>query len=639
MLTKNAIAVLERRYLRRDENGRIVETPDELFHRVARAVASAEEKLGARPQQAEEVEGRFYNTISNLEFMPNSPTLANAGRRLGQLAACFVLPVEDSLDGIFETMKNAAMIHQSGGGTGFSFSRLRPAGEVVASTGGVSSGPVSFMDIYNAATEVVKQGSIRRGANMGILRVDHPDILDFIVAKRDRRRLTSFNISVAVTDEYMSALGDDRDYDLVDPHLGRVVKRLKAKEVFNLIVKSAWDSGEPGLVFLDTINRSNPTPKLGAIESTNPCGEQPLLPYESCTLGSINLSLMGREEDGKFGIDYEKLAKTVDLGVRFLDNVVEINRYPLPQIEQISHGNRKIGLGVMGFADLLAKMEVPYDSDEAIGTGGRLMRFIDHRAHQASQELAEERGSFPNFPESIWAKQWPKMRNATVTTVAPTGTISTIAGCSSGIEPFFAIAFARRVMETELTEVNPAFEAVALERGFYGDELMRRIGDSGRLGGFDEVPADVRRIFVTAHEVAPDWHVRMAAEFQKHVDNAVSKTINLPFDATMKDVEEAYLLAYRLGCKGVTVYRDRSRPLQPLAVLPHEVAREEVVLAGARSEPGRISSLQEGERQQKAPAVVASSVACPECNQPGLHKEGGAIVCSNCGYSEVAEIA
>ncbi|MCL5958083.1 MAG: vitamin B12-dependent ribonucleotide reductase [Chloroflexi bacterium] len=646
MLTKNALAILERRYLEKDEKGNVVETPEQMFRRVAKTVAEAEERFGASQEQVEETENRFYNIMHNLEFLPNSPTLANAGRRLGQLAACFVLPIEDSLASIFEILKSSALIWQSGGGTGFSFSKLRPASDLVRSTSGISSGPLSFMEIFNAATEVVKQGSIRRGANMGILRVDHPDILDFITAKRERTKITNFNMSVAVTDQFMQAVKEDAEYELINPRDNQVVRKLRARDVFRLIVESAWDSGEPGMIFLDTINRANPTPQLGPLESTNPCGEQPLLPYESCTLGSINMSKMVTEGGGSRlinqgatpAVDYEKLRKMVFSCVRFLDNVVEVNRYPLPQIEELSRGNRKIGLGIMGFADMLIKMGIPYDSEEAIRLGGEVMHFIDEEAHKASAQLADERGVFPHFPSSTWAASWPRMRNATVTTVAPTGTISAIAGCSSGIEPLFAIAYVRRIMGTELVEVNPLFEEVARSRGFYSAELMRKIGEKGRVKSLHGVPADVQRLFVTAHDVHPEWHVRMQAEFQKYVDNAVSKTINLPHDAKVEDVEKAYLLAYRLGCKGVTVYRDSSRPLQPLAVLPRRVIQEEEVLVQPPTEPATISITRITSEVPGEPARVAISSQCPECGETKLRKESAAVSCPQCGYSEVAEI-
>lgn len=564
-LTPGAVKVLERRYLRKDAVGRVLETPEEMFSRVAGNVAEAEVDYGGA--EPEKWAGRFFRMMAGLEFLPNSPTLMNAGRRLQQLAACFVLPVDDSLPSIFEAVKNTALIHQSGGGTGFSFSRLRPADDVVSSTGGVASGPVSFMRVFNAATEAIKQGGTRRGANMGILRVDHPDIEAFIRVKEDPSEFRNFNLSVAVTDEFMEAVERDAEYDLINPRTGMAVGRKRAREVFDLISKCAWESGEPGVMFLDRVNECNPTPRLGMMESTNPCGEQPLLGYEPCNLGSINLGRMLKGEAGGREIDWDHLAETVELGVRFLDNVIDMSRYPTREIDHMAKGNRKIGLGVMGFADMLVRLRIPYGSDESFSLGSRVMDFIHRRAWQASRDLARKRGPFPNFRGSVFDHpSGEPVRNATVTTVAPTGTLSMIAGCSSGIEPLFALSYTRRVLEgTEIPELTPLVEEVAREEGFYSEDLVEFIRDGGDMREREDVPEEIKRVFVTAFDIPPDDHVRMQAGFQKHVDNAVSKTINLPPDSTPEDVARAYRLAYDLGCKGVTVYRTGSRKGQVLS--------------------------------------------------------------------------
>ena len=568
-----------------------METPEELFRRVARNIALAEERYGASKSAVAAVEERYYALMTAFRFLPNSPTLGNAGRPIQQLSACFVLPVDDSMEGIFDTLKSAALIHKTGGGTGFSFSRLRPEGDRVLATGGVASGPVSFMRVFDAGTEAIKQGGTRRGANMAILSVRHPDVEAFINAKADMVTLQNFNISVAVDAEFMEAVKKGRQYALVNPRTGKAAGRRSARKVFRQIVENAWRNGDPGLVFLDRINRDHPTPQLGKIEATNPCGEQPLLPYESCNLGSLNLARFvkppskarsrtnGARGDGRAGvrdsadrIDWDALAATIADGVRFLDDVIDQNRYPIAEIEEATLRTRKIGLGVMGWADLLLALRIPYDSNEAIALGERMMAFIQEHADRASEELAAERGVFPAWEGSVYDPSH-RFRNATRTTVAPTGTLSIIADCSGGIEPVFALAFLRQhhldpkhpEQVTQMPEVNRAFERVAKQEGFYSAELMEELARGGSIQGRDDVPEWVRRVYVTSHDIAPEWHVRMQAAFQRHTDNAVSKTINFPASATVEDVERAYLLAYREGCKGITIYRDQSRPLQVLS--------------------------------------------------------------------------
>ena len=616
-LTVNAIKVLEARYLLKDEKGNIIETPREMFHRVARYLALVEvlyeediydkdakqefrepddvEKpeflsiwefkmlrrayrhlsreghmkkdfsyvlnaLQERWNKVERTKEEFMEIMTSREFLPNSPTMMNANTKLGQLSACFVLPVPDSIEGIFDTVKYAAMIHKSGGGTGFSFSRLRPKGDIVASTSGVASGPLSFMRVFDVATDVIKQGGKRRGANMGVLSVHHPDIIDFITSKDSENRvLSNFNISVTITDDFMNALLNDDYYDLINPRDGKVVNRIKARQVWNLIVAQAWKTGDPGIIFIDEINRKHPAKHLGEIESTNPCGEQPLLPFESCNLGSINLSLFVK--DGR--VDWDRLRDVVHKAVHMMDNVIDANNFPLPQIAEMTRKTRKIGLGVMGWAEMLIKLGIPYDSDEAVELAEKVMKFINDESHNASMELAKKRGVFPAWEGSDWWKKGIRIRNATTTTIAPTGTISIIAGTSSSIEPLFAIAFIRRVLDgQELLEVNPLFEEIMRREGLYSEELMMKVAETGSVQHLEEIPDEIKRLFRTAHDIAPEWHIKMQAAFQRHVDNAVSKTINMRHDATLEDVENAYITAWRMGCKGITVYRDQSKSVQ-----------------------------------------------------------------------------
>jgi ribonucleoside-diphosphate reductase alpha chain len=578
-LSDNALRVLERRYLTKDGEGKVIETPQHLFRRVAKHIASAELLYDSKADVSFWEEA-LYQLMANLDFLPNTPTLMNAGHELGQLSACFVLPIEDSMESIFDTVKYTALIHKSGGGTGFSFSRLRPASDRVGSTGGIASGPVSFMRAFDVTTDVIKQGGMRRGANMAILNVEHPDILKFIAAKEDPEALTNFNLSVAVTDKFMKAVEKGTDYNLVNPRTGEVTDKLNAKEVFDKIVDMAWRTGDPGIVFIDEINRHNPTPKLGKIESTNPCGEQPLLPFESCNLGSINLSKMVAYKDGQPYIDYDKLSQTVKLAVRFLDNVIDVNQFPLPEITETTKTTRKIGLGVMGFADMLIQLGIPYDSEKGLATAEEIAHFISEEADKASIELAQERGVFPAFQESIYdVPDGPRFRNASRTTIAPTGSLSIIANCSSGIEPLFALSYVRHILEgEEFIEVNPYFEETAKSGGFYSPNLMKQLAEGKRLKDIEEVPEEIKKLFITAHDISPEWHVKMQAAFQKFTDSAVSKTVNFPHDATPEDVAKVYMLAYQEGLKGITIYRDRSRDSQVLT-LGEEVKKAEGKLA------------------------------------------------------------
>jgi ribonucleoside-diphosphate reductase alpha chain len=642
-LADNALTVLAKRYLGRDTDGRVVESPAELLSRVAAAVAAAEAPHGSAA--VAEAEEHFRRRLFALEFLPNSPTLMNAGRPLGQLAACFVVPVGDSMEEIFDAVKWAARIQMSGGGTGFSFSRLRPAGDVVSSTKGVSSGPLAFMDVFNAATDAIKQGGMRRGANMGVLRVDHPDVLEFITAKLDPRRLTNFNVSVAITDAFMAALAGGQSYPLISPRTGAEVRRLDARRVFTLLVQSAWRNGDPGVIFIDRINALQPTPALGPIESTNPCAEEPLLPFESCVLGSINLAKFvrspspspspggaapGRSATASAAnpadrIDWDRLGEAVADGVRFLDDVIDANRYPLPQIEAITKANRKIGLGVMGLADLFITLGLAYDEPAALILAEAIAAFIETRSVQASVALAEERGPFPNFERSRWAEAGhAPLRNATTTTVAPTGTISIIAGCSSGIEPLYAVSYQRHVLDGEvLVEVHPQFLALARAQGFWSDELGRIIAARGSVRGLAQVPEEVQRIFPTAHDIAAEVHIAMQAAFQRHVHAAVSKTVNLPASATPDDVARIYRRAYELGCKGVTIYRDKSRASQVLAFGG---------AAAAEPTPGARPEATPGAPAPEAAPLGAPGL-CPECGQ-GLLGDRGCIACPACGWSK-----
>jgi len=568
-LTENAVAVLKKRYLKKDERGEPIEEPIDMFRRVASNIAEGEFRFKEGEEAQSLYEGskeKFLQLMLSRKFMPNSPTLMNAGRELQQLSACFVLPVEDSIDGIYDTLKHQAIIHKSGGGTGFGFSRLRPKNDLVKSTMGVSSGPVSFMAIYDASTDKIKQGGTRRGANMGILRVDHPDVEEFITCKNDNDQINNFNISVAVTDAFMEAVENDTDFNLVNPRDGEVAKTVRARDLFRKIVEGAWLNGEPGVVFIDKINADNPTPQF-PIESTNPCSEAHLPPYDSCNLGSINLErffVEGREP-GEGSVDWDGLRETVHTAVRFLDNVIEMNNYPLPEIDEMSRGNRRVGLGVMGFADLLIKLGVTYDSEEGLAFAERVMKFVDDEAWEASRSLAEERGVMPHYEGSRHEARGDRVRNATVTTIAPTGTISIIAGCSGGIEPLFAVAFMRRQADMEMPDVNPEFVRLAKARGFYSEELMKKVAKEGSVRHIPEIPEDVRNVWVTSHDISSEWHVRMQAAFQKHTSMGISKTINLPNEATLKDVEDAYRFAYSLGCKAMAVYRDGSRDAQVLS--------------------------------------------------------------------------
>lgn len=658
-LSENAIKVLEKRYLKRDTQGNCIEKPADMFRRVADTVAKGDLKYGATKDDVKKLSDRFYDAITNCQFMPNSPTLMNAGRELGQLAACFVLPIEDSLEGIFETIKNTALIHQSGGGTGFSFSRLRPKNDVVHSTMGISSGPVSFMEVFNAATEAVKQGGTRRGANMGILRVDHPDILEFIDCKADNNKLNNFNISVAITDKFMEAYFNNEDYDLVNPHTKKTTSKLNAKFVFDKIVDSAWRNGEPGIVFIDTMNYDNPTPQIGAIESTNPCGEVPLLPYEACNLGSINLNKMVKENnDGTCSVDWDLLAKTTRTAIRFLDNIITINKYPLPQIAEMVNNNRKIGLGIMGWADMLMKIGISYASEQGTKLASQIIEFIDYESKCESIELSKERGRFANFEGSIYDsehylynkykdksagkisdEQWKELdnkikkfgiRNATTTCIAPTGTISMIAGASGGIEPLFGLVFSRLILDnTEMLEINPIFKNYMIKHNLYSEELMKKIAIDGSIAHINNIPENVKKIFVTAHDVTPYWHVKMQAAFQLHTDNAVSKTVNFVESATRDDIKETYILAYKSHLKGITVYRNNSRTFQPMNLKKEEKKSEEIIKEKIKNPE---KTIQTEKNEEYNPSGEVKTIICPECGNK-IEMAEGCYICLNCGYS------
>ena len=565
-LTPQAITILEKRYLKKDARGQVIESPEEMFWRVAKNIAEAERFYGSQTS-LDELSETFFRMMASLDFLPNSPCLMNAGRDLQQLAACFVLPVEDSLDSIFETVKQTALIHQSGGGTGFSFSRLRPKDDTVQSTGGMASGPVSFMRVFNMATEVIKQGGARRGANMGVLRIDHSDILEFIAIKKSLKEMENFNLSVGITKAFMEALSKDDEYDLINPRTKQSTKHLKAKEVLEAIVSAAWETGDPGILFLDRINEANPTPELGEIESTNPCGEVPLLPFEPCVLGSINLLNMLKEENGKWEVDFDKLRMTVRNAVHFLDNVIDMNQYPLPQISQMAKGNRKIGLGVMGLAHFLIRLEIPYNSQKALEVVKVVMSFIQYQAREQSMELAEKRGVFPNFKGSIYDRPGGmRLRNATLTTIAPTGTLSLLANCSSGIEPLFGIQYTRRALEDmEFQITDPLFIEFGEKKGFMNPELINALSEGISLQELSQVPKEMKKLFITTFEIPPAWHIKIQAAFQEYTDNAVSKTINFPRTATKDEVKEAFLMAYQERCKGITIYRSGSKPSQVLA--------------------------------------------------------------------------
>ncbi len=617
-LSLNSLAVLKGRYLLKDPEGNIIETPEELFHRIAENISLADGRYGGDPQDTEKI---FYEEMTSKRFMPCSPTLMNAGAPLQQLSACFVLPVGDSIKEIFDAVKATAIIHQTGGGTGFNFSKLRPKNDIVISTKGIASGPLSFIRVFDTTTDTINQGGKRRGANMGILRIDHPDIMEFIVAKEKTNALNNFNISVALTDKFMQAVKNNEEYELISPRTNKTVQKLNARKVFDLIVLMAWKNGEPGIIFIDEINRYNPTPEIGAIESTNPCGEQPLLPYESCNLGSINLAEFVKSDTQE--IDWDSLKEICKISVHFMDNVIDMNNLPLAQIEKMTKANRKIGIGVMGWADLLYQLRIPYNSEEAIQLAEKTMKFIDEEIKKASEDLAAQRGAFPNIRKSIYKNQKP-IRNAARTTIAPTGTISMIADCSSGIEPLFSIAYMKRVMGgKELVYVNEHFKQILRDEEIYSDKLIQKVMNKASIQDIKEIPEHIRKVCMTAFDVTPEWHVKMQAAFQKYTDNAVSKTVNFPNTATPAEVEKVYMMAYETGCKGVTVYRDGSREGQILNVEARK--KKDNQEKGEVNKPNKNFIKSKKNNQTKT--------QCPECKTKLEFKEG-CSTCPACGYSK-----
>jgi len=637
----NSLVVLSARYLLKNKEGKIIETPKQLFRRVANAIAKVEKKYGKNNSQIKQIEEDFYNAMISFKFMPNSPTLMNANTELGQLSACFVVPVEDSIEKIFDAIKYAAIIHKSGGGTGFSFSKLRPSNDIVNTTHGVASGPISFMKVFDAATEQIKQGGKRRGANMGILRIDHPDILNFIVVKENENILKNFNLSVAITKEFMNALTNDKEYNLINPKNNQIVGKLNAKAVWNLIVTMAWKTGDPGIVFIDRMNSSysNPVPKLGPIESTNPCGEQPLYAFDSCNLGSISLVQFVKQIDHHFEVDWKELKTITKLATRFLDNVIDANNYPLKQISDLTLSIRRIGIGVMGWADMLIKLGIKYNSNEALMLAENIMSFITNTARQTSQELAVEKGPFPEFENSIWKRLGYKpLRNSAITTIAPTGTISIISnGVSQGIEPIFSIAYLRNVRESlgfNLIEVNNEFERYALENNFYSKELIEKVAEKTSIQDIKEIPEHIKKLFVTAHDIGPEWHVKMQAAFQKYVDNAVSKTINFQKFATPQDIENAYKLAYKLGCKGITVYRDQSKSNQVLNIINNQTTLKETRSKHLKNKENKekltIENINNNSENYSISALVEKQ--CSECSTIMIASEG-CFTCPKCGFS------
>ncbi|HUC38591.1 MAG TPA: adenosylcobalamin-dependent ribonucleoside-diphosphate reductase [Candidatus Acidoferrum sp.] len=642
----NSLMVLAARYLMKDDNLKIVESPKQLFQRVSRAVAASEKQFGISQEELERTTADYFDAMSSFKFMPNSPTLMNAGMDKGQLSACFVIPVGDSMEEIFDAVKYAAVIHKTGGGTGFAFSRLRPHNDIVKTSSGIASGPIPFMKVFDAATEQVKQGGKRRGANMGILRIDHPDILDFIMLKENEGTMKNFNISVAVTDEFMKALQENKEYNLVNPRNKKVIGRLNARAVWNLIVTMAWKTGDPGLVFLDRINASfaNPVPSYGPVESTNPCGEQPLYAFDACNLGSINLAMMVKQTDHHFEVDWDELKRITRLGVRFLDDVIDANSYPLQQITDVVKAIRRIGLGVMGWADMLIKLGISYNSNEALLLAEQVMSFIAEQGRKMSHELAEQRGPFPAFKESIWYKLGYKpLRNSTVTTIAPTGTISIISGgTSQGIEPIFSVVYMRNVHESlgyNLIEVNNEFERRSLENGYYSEELMKSLAGKVSIQDVEAVPATERKLFVTAYDISADWHVKMQGAFQKYVDNGVSKTINFPSWATPQDIENAYKMAYELGCKGITVYRDSSKSVQVLQAADKDKQQQITNFTDMKkkhTEKQEHNGVTMQAIREGAGSYVMSSkegAHCPDCGTV-MVAASGCFTCTKCGHSE-----